>query len=95
MGALRHLGWLLVCVFAVTPAMAQQNATIDVEGVVHVCGWMIQRRVQRNEVVPVGLDLRPPRARESKPGQDRTDLIDHLGDRVPATPPCRAPVCAR
>src|SRR5688572_23065488 len=45
---------------------AQQDAGCDVEGVVHVGRRMIERRVQRDEVVPVGFRLGPTRARETE-----------------------------
>src|SRR3954462_15286475 len=48
----------------------------------HVHGRMVGRKVQRREVIPVGLDLRTHRDGEADAAEDLYDLIDHPGYRV-------------
>ncbi len=54
------------------------------EGVVHFARRMSLGEVERREVVPVGLDVRPFGNRESHVGKDRGDLVGHLADRMNA-----------
>ena len=61
---------------------AQDAAALDVEGVLHVARGVVGRHVQRLEVVPVGLDLRPRADHEPELEEDVLDLAPHLRQRV-------------
>jgi hypothetical protein len=50
---------------------------------------MVAGDVQRVEIVPVGLDLGAFGDREAHVGEDRGDLLGHLGDRVDRPLPAR------
>jgi hypothetical protein len=50
---------------------------------------MVAGDVQRVEVVPVGFDLRAFGDRKAHVGEDRRDLLGHLGDRVDRALPAR------
>jgi uncharacterized heparinase superfamily protein len=63
---------------------AQQAAVAEVEGVVHGARRMVRREVQRLEVVPVVLDLRPFRQLVAQPAEDAGDALQGAGDRMQA-----------
>ena len=50
----------------------------------HRLGGMVGREVERGEIVPVVLDLRPGRDREAEIGENLGQLVHHLADRVDA-----------
>jgi hypothetical protein len=65
----------------------------EIERVVHRPRRMAFGHVERGEVVPVALDLRPGRHREAEIGEDFGEFVHHLADRVhrsPAAPRARA-----
>ena len=64
---------------------AQQAAIAEVESVVHGARRMVRREVQRLEVVPVVLDLRPFRQLVAQPAEDAGDALQGAGDRVQAS----------
>ncbi len=66
---------------------AQQRSALEVQRVVHVEGGVISREVERREVVPLGLGLRPEGDREAKLAEDVGDLVDDERDRVAPTRP--------
>ena len=70
---------------------AQEQPAFDVEGVVHRAGGMILRLVERGEVVPVGLDLRPVRDVEPDRAEDRLDALPGAHDRMDAAEAAVAP----
>ena len=63
---------------------------VDVERVVHVHRRMVGREVEREEVVPLGLDLGPDGDGEAEPPEDLDDLVDDAGDRVLGPDPAPA-----
>ena len=54
----------------------------EVEGIVHRPRRMALGNVERGEIVPVVLDLRPRRDREAQIGEDFRQLVHHLTDRM-------------
>ena len=71
------------------PGSPSTGGRVEVEGVVHVHRRMIGREVEREEVVPVGLDLGPDRDGEADAAEDLDDLVHHPGDRVLRADPAR------
>src|SRR3990170_5010117 len=65
----------------------QHHAVAEVQRVVCIEGWMVRRKVERGEVVPLGFRFRPQRDREAQSAEDSLDLLDYLGDWVSRTPP--------
>ncbi len=68
----------------------QQHRVDEVERVLLVRGRMVERRVERLEVVPLGVGLGAAGAREAEVAEDAPDLVDRLRDRMepaPATAP--------
>ena len=57
---------------------------VEIEGVVHRPRRMAFGNVERGEIVPVVLDLRPGRDREAEIGEDLGELVHHLADRMDA-----------
>jgi hypothetical protein len=57
---------------------------LEEESVVHLAGRMAVGKVQRGEIVVVGLDIRTFGDGEAHVGEDGGDLVDDLGDRVDA-----------
>ena len=68
-----------------------QRGRVDVEGVLHVPGGVIGRDVERLEVVPVELDLRPGGDLVAEAGEDGGDLVGGPGERVPVAAGQEAP----
>lgn len=54
----------------------------QIEGVVHRAGRMRLGNIERGEIVPVGLDLRPRRDCKAQIGEDLRQFVHHLADRV-------------
>ncbi len=63
---------------------------VQVERVVHVHRGMVGREVEREEVVPLRLDLRAQRDRESDLAENVYDLIHHAGDGMLGADPARS-----
>ena len=61
---------------------AQQEFRRQVEGILHISRRVILRRVQRREVVVVGLDLGALIDLEAHGSEDVDQLVLHLGDRM-------------
>ena len=61
---------------------AQDAAALDEEGVLHVARGVVGRRVQRVEVVPLGLDPRTGADLEAEAQEDVLDLAAHQRQRV-------------
>jgi hypothetical protein len=59
-----------------------QRGLVRVERVLHVARGVVGRDVQRFEVVPVELDLRPARDLVAEPREDAGDLLGRPGDGV-------------
>ncbi|EGE58936.1 hypothetical protein RHECNPAF_253009 [Rhizobium etli CNPAF512] len=57
---------------------------IEEEGVVHLAGRVAFGKIQRGEIVIIGLDIGTLGDREAHVGEDRGDLIDDLADRMDA-----------
>jgi hypothetical protein len=55
---------------------------LEKERVVHLAGRMAIGKVERGEIVVVGLDVRAFGDGEAHVGEDGGDLVDDLGDRV-------------
>ena len=64
--------------------LSPSGAGPEEEGVVHLAGGMAFGKIQRGEVVVVGLDIRAFGDREAHVGEDRGDLVRDLADRVNA-----------
>src|SRR5262244_1076295 len=62
---------------------AQHGVGGHVEGVLHVARGMIVGKIERAEVVVVGLHLGPLRHGEAEPFEDGDDLFLHADDRMP------------
>ncbi len=60
-----------------------QGRLVHVERVLHVAGGVVLRDVERLEVVPVELDLRPARHLVTEPREDGDDLVGGSRHRVP------------
>ena len=58
---------------------------VQEEGIVHVAGRMVGRKVELAEIVVVGLNVRALGDRKAEIGEDRRQLIGDLRDRVDAT----------
>jgi hypothetical protein len=71
----------LVCVRS---TLGGAPASPQVERVHHLPRGMLGRDVERGEVVPVVLDVRPLGDRETHLAEDRGQLVDGLADRVHA-----------
>ena len=63
---------------------ALRIAVREIEGVVHRAGGMTFRHVERGEVVPVVLDLRPGCHGKAEIGEYLRQFVHHLADRVAA-----------
>jgi hypothetical protein len=72
--------------------LSRQGRRVDIQRVVHVHRRMVRRKVERGEVIPVGLHLRTYRDGESDSPEDADDLVDDPGDRMLGTDP---PVASR
>src|SRR3990172_6109088 len=72
-----------------------ERGLLDVEGVLHVSGRVIARDVDRLEVVPVELDLRPARHLVPEPAHDGGDLVGGARDGVPMPARQQAPAWQR
>ena len=57
---------------------------VEEERVVHLPRRVADGEIEGGEIVVVGLDVRPLGDLEAHVGEDRGDLVDHLGDRVDA-----------
>jgi hypothetical protein len=57
---------------------------LEKESVVHLAGRMAVGKIERGEIVVVGLDIRTFGDGEAHVGEDRGDLVDDLADRVDA-----------
>ena len=69
---------------------------VEVERVVHVHRRMVGREVEREEVVPLGLDLGPGGDGEAELAEDPDDLVDDPGDRdAPRRPSAPRPGIVR
>ena len=66
---------------------AQKHSFVKVQRVLLVRGRVVQRRVERNEIVPLRLDLRTAHAREAQRTKDLADLVHHPGDWVACASP--------
>ena len=61
---------------------AQDAPALDEEGVLHVARGVVGRRVERVEVVPLGLDPRARAHLEAEAEEDLLDLAAHERERV-------------
>ena len=57
-------------------------ARLEVEGVLHRPRRMVLGHVERGEIIPLGLDLRPFGDGEAEVGENLRELVHHLADRV-------------
>jgi hypothetical protein len=55
---------------------AQEETVAQIEGVVHVSSGMVQRSVQRREIVPLGFRLRAAHTRETERAEDVAQRLD-------------------
>ena len=72
------------------PAGSPSRGCIDIERVVHVHRRMVGRKVEREEVVPLGLDLGADRDGEPERAEDLDDLVDDAGDGMLGADPAAA-----
>ncbi len=63
-------------------ALVRAGARIEIEGVVLLPCRMLVRHVERAEIIPVGLDMRPLGDREAHVAEDLDHLLPDLGDGV-------------
>ena len=68
------------------PSARSLLARLEIEGVVHRPRRMGLGHVERGEIVPVVLDLRPFGDREAEVGENLGQLVHHLADRVDRCP---------
>src|SRR5712691_5048236 len=68
---------------------AQEDVAAEVEAVLRVERRMIFGKIERVEVVALGLRLRTDGAREPQLAEDVADLVDDLRDNVEPTAPLR------
>ena len=74
------------------PGSPVDRRGVEVERVVHVHRRVVGREVEREEVVPLGLDLGADGHGEPDAAEDLDDLVHHPGDRMlGADPAARAP----
>ncbi len=57
---------------------------VEEERVVHLARRVSLGKIERGEIVVVGLDVRPLGDGEAEVGENRGDLVDHLADRMDA-----------
>ena len=73
-----------------TGRLALGGRRVKVKRVVHVHRRMIGREIEREEVVPLGLDLGAQRHGEADLPEDADDLVHHAGDGMLRAEPPRA-----
>jgi len=69
---------------------AQHDVAAEVEAVLRVERGVVFRKIQRVEIVALGLGFRADDACEAELFEDVADLVDDLGDEMQATAPLRA-----
>ena len=70
------------CACAAHRGLVSPSRGSQVEGVLHRPRRMVLRHVERGEIVPFVLDLRPLGDREAEVGENLGKLVHHLADRV-------------
>ena len=65
----------------------EQVARLQIEGVLHIGSRVVERGVERFEVVPLRLRLGPPDKGEAERAEDGDEVVDHLRDGVASPGP--------